>query len=47
MKKKVNMQEVALKNLELDLGSMHEEIRWLDQVDKADRASAMQKVTHL
>ena len=33
---KINMQEAALKNLELDVGSMQEEIRWLDQVDDAN-----------
>ena len=37
---KVNMQEAALKNLELDVASMREEIRRLEQVDDADRASA-------
>ena len=34
--KRVNMQGVALKNLELDLESMQDEIRWLDQVDDAN-----------
>ena len=43
----MNTPGVALKNLELDLGSMREEIWRLDQVDNANRASAMQKVTHL
>ena len=38
---KLNMQDVALKNLELDVGSIQEEIRRLDQVDDADRALAM------
>ena len=47
LKGKVNMQDVALKDLEFDVGSMRKEIQWLDQVDDADRASAMQKVTHL
>ena len=37
----------VLKDLEHDLGPMHEEIRQLDQVDDADQASTMQKVTHL
>ena len=41
------MQGMPLKNLELDLGSMREEIQRLDRVDDADRAIAMQKVTHL
>ena len=47
LKRKVDMQYVALKNLELDLGSMHEKIWWLDQVDDAAWASLTQKVTHL
>ena len=40
LKEKVNMQEVELKDLELDVGSMLEKIRRLDQVDGANRASA-------
>ena len=47
MREGVNMQGLALKNFEIDFGSMHEEIRWLDQVDDADRATPTQKVTHL
>ena len=39
------MQDAAVKNLELDLGSMQEDTRWLEQLDDADRASAMWKVT--
>ena len=30
LRRKVNMQDAALKNLELDVGSMWEEIRWLN-----------------
>ena len=44
---KVNIQDAALKNLELDLGFMREDIWRLDQVDDTDRASAMQNLTHL
>ena len=44
---KVNIQDAALKNLELDLGSMGEHIRRLDQVDDANQASATQKLTQL
>ena len=44
---RVNTQGVALKNLELDLGSMCEEIQGLDQVDDANRAASMQKMTQL
>ena len=47
LRAKVNTQDVALKNLELNVGSMREEIWQLDQVDDADRVSAMQKLTHL
>ena len=41
------MQGVVLKNLELSLGSMLEEICWLDQVDDTNQAAETQKVTHL
>lgn len=41
------MQLVGLKNLELDLGLMREEIRRLDKIDETSRATTTQKVTQL
>ena len=40
LREKVSVQDVTLKDLELDVGSMREEIRQLDQVDDADWALA-------
>ena len=37
LKENVNVQKAMLKDLELDVGSMHEEIRRLDQGDDSDR----------
>ena len=36
LKEKVIVEDFALKDLELDVGSMREKIRQLDQVDDAD-----------
>ena len=43
----VNMQGAALKDLEIDVGTMREELQKLGQVDDADRKAAKQSVTHL
>ena len=41
------MQGIALKDLEIDVGTMREELQKLGQVDDADRKAAIQSVTHL
>ena len=38
--KTVNMQEIALKDLEIDVGTMHEVLKILGQVDDANRKAA-------
>ena len=43
----VNMQGIALKDLEIDIGTMQEELKILGQVDDADQKAAEQSVTHL
>ena len=43
----VNVQGTALKDLEIDVGAMREELQKLGQVDDADRKAAKQSVTHL
>ena len=43
----VNMQGTALKDLEIDVGAMPEELQKLGQVDDANRKAATQSVTHL
>ena len=43
----VNKQGIALKDLEIDVGTMREELKILGQVDDADRKAAKQSVTHL
>ena len=43
----VNMQGTALKDLEIDVGTMREELKILGQVDDADWKAAKQDVTHL
>ena len=41
------MQGIALKDLEIDVGTMHEELKILGQVDDVDRKAAKQSVNHL
>ena len=41
------MQGTALKDLEIDVGTMREELKILGQVDDANRKAAKQSVTHL
>ena len=41
------MQGTALKDLEIDVGTMCEELKILGQVDDADQKAAKQSVTHL
>ena len=41
------MQGIALKDLEIDVGTMSEDLKILGQVDDADRKAAKQSVTHL
>ena len=41
------MQGIALKDLEVDVVAMREELQTLAQVDDADRKVATQSVTHL
>ena len=43
----VNRQAAALHDLEIDVGTMREELQKLGQVDDADRKAARQSVTHL
>ena len=43
----VHMQGTALKDLEIDVGTMQEELKILGQVDEVDRKAAKQSVTHL
>ena len=43
----VNMQGIALKDLEIDVDTMREELKISGQVDDADRKAAKQSVTHL
>ena len=45
--KRVNLQEIALENLKVDVGTLHGETQTLGQVDEVDRKAATQKVTHL
>ena len=44
---RINMQEIALKGLEVDVSTMRGEIQMLGQVDEANCKATMQKVTHL
>ena len=44
---RVNLQDEALKNLEIDVENLSGEIRTLGQVDEIDKKVATQKVTHL
>ena len=41
------MQRIVLKDLEIDVGAMHEELQKLSQVDDTNRKAATQSVTHL
>ena len=41
------MQATALKDLEINVGTMREDLKILGQVDDADRKAAKQSVTHL
>ena len=41
------MQGTALKDLEIDFGTMQEELRHLGQVDDTNQKVAAQSVTHL
>ena len=41
------MQGTALKDLEIDIGTMREELKILGQVDDIDWKAAAQSVTHL
>ena len=43
----VHMQGTTLKDLEIDVGTMREELKILGQVNDADRKAAKQSVTHL
>ena len=43
----VNMWGIAVKDLEIDVGAMHEEFQKLGQVDDANRKAATQSVTYL
>ena len=43
----INMQGTVLKDLEVDVGTMREELQTLAQVDDANRKAATQSVTHL
>ena len=43
----INMRGTALKDLGIDVGTMHEELKILGQVDDSDRKAAKQSVTHL
>ena len=44
---RVNLQDEALKNLEVDVETLCGEIKMLGQVDEMDKKAATQKVTHL
>ena len=45
--KMVNMQGIALKDLEIDIGTMRKELKILGQVDDIDWKVAAQSMTHL